>query len=60
MAFALYCLKNNESAREQLDQALKDGLEKEILTPSERRYLREIAGAGRAAERDDPLRRPAE
>jgi tetratricopeptide (TPR) repeat protein len=57
LAFALHSLADRKSAREQLDQALRDGLEREILTPSERRYQEEISASGKAAERDGPVRR---
>ena len=34
----------NGGQRDQIEQALKDGLDKELLTPSERRLLRMIGG----------------
>jgi Flp pilus assembly protein TadD len=44
LAMVLQRLNELDGARDHVRQALKDGLEDELLTPSERRQLKEIAG----------------
>jgi tetratricopeptide (TPR) repeat protein len=42
LAFALYHLNETDLSHDQIQKALQDGLEQEMLTPSERRLLRKI------------------
>lgn len=42
LAFALFHQDEPGQSREQIEQAMKDGLEQELLTPSERRLLQKI------------------
>jgi Flp pilus assembly protein TadD len=44
LAIALHHLEEQDKSRGEVEQAVENGLSKELLTPSERREWRKIAG----------------